>query len=94
MAVDAAPTVGSLRTLGTGANQAVAGNDARLAAAPATFATGSGAPTAGVGADGGVYLDYVSGRFYGPKAAGAWPSTPLGVLVQDATTYDRLSKGL
>jgi hypothetical protein len=31
---------------------------------------------------------------YGPKAAGAWPSAPLGVLVQDATTYDRLSKGL
>lgn len=30
MAVDASPSTGSLRTLGTGANQAVAGNDSRL----------------------------------------------------------------
>jgi hypothetical protein len=32
--------------------------------------TGTGAPAAGVGIDGTVYLDQATGRFYGPKAAG------------------------
>jgi len=34
MAVDAVPTTGSLRTLGTGSNQAAAGNDPRFSGAP------------------------------------------------------------
>lgn len=58
-----------------------------------TFVAGTGAPTAGVGVDGAIYLDAASGRMYGPKAAGAWPSSPIGVLVRDATTYDELAKG-
>lgn len=58
-----------------------------------TFVAGTGAPGAGTGVDGTMYLDLSNGRMYGPKAAGAWPSTPLGVLVRDATTYDQLAKG-
>jgi hypothetical protein len=54
---------------------------------------GHGAPSAVDGVDGAVWLDVDSGRFYGPKAAGAWPPTPLGILVRDVTTYDQLSKG-
>jgi hypothetical protein len=50
-------------------------------------------PTAAAGADGSIYLDVSSGRMYGPKAAGAWPSAPIGVLVRDATTYDQLATG-
>jgi hypothetical protein len=37
-----------------------------------TFMAGVGAPTAGVGVDGTIYLDTASLRLYGPKAAGAW----------------------
>lgn len=58
-----------------------------------TFVSGAGAPTAGVGVDGAIYLDTVNGRMYGPKAAGAWPGLPIGILVRDATTYDQLAKG-
>jgi hypothetical protein len=58
-----------------------------------TVVAGSGVPTAAVGVDGAVYLDVANGRMYGPKAAGAWPGTPLGILVRDATTYDQLAKG-
>jgi hypothetical protein len=58
-----------------------------------TFIAGTGAPSAGVGVDGAIYLDAATGRMYGPKAAGAWPSAPLGILVRDATTYDQLAKG-
>lgn len=39
---------------------------------------GTGAPTAGVGADGDIYTDSNTGDLYGPKASGAWPSTPSG----------------
>ena len=62
----------SLRTLGTGAQQAAAGNDARLAAA---LYHGLGAPSAGVGIDGALYFNRTNGRMYGPKAAGASPGT-------------------
>jgi hypothetical protein len=58
-----------------------------------TFVAGTGVPTAATGIDGAIYLDVSNGRMYGPKAAGAWPATPLGILVRDATTYDQLSKG-
>lgn len=58
-----------------------------------TFVTGTGAPTAGTGVDGAVYLDASNGRMYGPKAAGAWPATAIGILVRDATTYGDLSSG-
>lgn len=64
-----------------------------IAAGAGTLITGSGAPTAGVGADGALYLDTVNGGFWGPKAAGVWPVAPIGILVRDATTYDQLSKG-
>jgi hypothetical protein len=44
------------------------------------FYNGIGAPTADVGADGSVYLDTKSGTFWGPKAAGQWPTAPIGKL--------------
>src|SRR5262245_50992856 len=52
-------------------------------AGPVTFLAGSGAPGAGTGVDGAMYLDITNGRFYGPKASGAWPGTPLGILMRD-----------
>jgi Collagen triple helix repeat (20 copies) len=58
-----------------------------------TFVSGVGAPTAGVGVDGALYLDTVSGRMYGPKAAGAWPAAPIGRLVTDAMTYAQETAG-
>jgi hypothetical protein len=60
----------------------------------ATFLSGTGAPGAGVGVDGAIYLDVSNGRMYGPKTAGAWSATPIGILVRDATTYDQLAKGI
>lgn len=38
---------------------------------------GTGAPTAQTGNNGDYYIDNANGNFYGPKAAGAWPGTPL-----------------
>jgi len=84
MAVDAAAATGSLRTLGTGAAQAAPGNDARFGSG---FIAGTGTPTAGVGFDGSVYLNTATGYLYGPKAAGAWPSTPIGRLMASTPTY-------
>ena len=57
------------------------------------FIADAGAPSAATGVDGAMYLDTTNGRFYGPKTAGAWPGTPLGILVRDAITYDQLAKG-
>jgi len=74
---DGAATVPSMRTLGTGALQAAAGNDARF---NPTFLSGSGAPTSALGTNGAIYLDYTNKAFYGPKAAGTWPATPFGHL--------------
>jgi hypothetical protein len=52
-----------------------------------SFVSGAGAPTAAVGATGAIYLDTATGRVYGPKAAGAWPSTSLGKLLLPGNTY-------
>ena len=54
--------------------------------------TGTGAPTAGLGSDGAMYLDTASGRFYGPKAAGAWPAATHR-LVPLIPTYAQLTSG-
>ena len=64
-----------------------------VAAGSGTLITGTGAPTAGLGSDGAMYLDTATGRFYGPKAAGAWPATALGRLVPLAPTYAQLTSG-
>ena len=58
-----------------------------------TFLSGTGAPTAGVGVDGAIYLDTASGRVWGPKAAGAWPGSALGRIVPLAPTYAQLKTG-
>jgi hypothetical protein len=47
----------------------------------AQFLAGYGAPTDALGVDGSVYLDVVAGSFFGPKAGGVWPRTPIGRLV-------------
>ena len=38
---------------------------------------GNGAPTSGIGVNGDVYCDIVTGNWYGPKAALAWPTIPF-----------------
>lgn len=49
--------------------------------AAAQFYVGTGTPAATLGVDGAVYLNLTTRGFYGPKAAGAWPATPIGTLV-------------
>jgi hypothetical protein len=40
----------------------------------ATWLSGSGAPSSGIGVNGDFYLDVTAKAFYGPKASGTWPS--------------------
>jgi hypothetical protein len=42
-----------------------------------TVRSGSGTPASGTGANGDYYHDTSTDDIYGPKAAGAWPGTPL-----------------
>jgi len=58
-----------------------------------TFLSGSGAPTAGVGVDGSIYMDYTNLRLWGPKAAGAWPSSPFGRIMPLNPTYAQVKAG-
>jgi hypothetical protein len=58
-----------------------------------TFLSGVGAPTAGVGSDGAIYLDTTTGRIWGPKTAGAWPGQPLGRIIPTDPTYAQLESG-
>ena len=48
-------------------------------AAGATQLGGNGVPTSGTGKNGDWYVDAASGRYYGPKAAGAWPASGLSL---------------
>jgi hypothetical protein len=77
----------------TGATGATGAQGVQGPSGASTFTSGTGAPTAGTGVDGAIYLDTTTGRMYGPKAAGAWPAAPIGILVRDATTYDQLATG-
>jgi hypothetical protein len=45
----------------------------------ATLLSGVGAPASGTGANGNFYIDTSAGNLYGPKTAGAWPSTTIKV---------------
>jgi len=38
---------------------------------------GTGAPTSAVGQNDDLYIDEVTGYFYGPKASGTWPGAPF-----------------
>jgi len=58
-----------------------------------TFLSGTGAPTAGTGVDGSIYLDTASLRVWGPKAAGAWPAQPFGRLDKLNPTYADVKSG-
>lgn len=58
-----------------------------------TFMSGSGAPSAGIGVDGAMYLDVTSLRLWGPKAASAWPASPIGRLMPLAPTWRQVSTG-
>jgi hypothetical protein len=55
-----------------------------------TFVSGDVPPTASDGIDGSIYLDRVAHRFWGPKAAGAWPGTPFGKLIPIDPTWGDL----
>ena len=39
--------------------------------------SGEGQPTSSIGIDGDIYIDVLSGAYYGPKANGSWPETPF-----------------
>ena len=56
--------------------QGPAGTDGR------TWLSGTGAPSNALGEDGDFYLDTSASTYYGPKAAGVWPS---GVSLVGAT---------
>ena len=58
-----------------------------------TFLSGAGAPTAGVGVDGSIYLDTATGRLWGPKAAGAWPGTAFARAMPLNPTYAQITAG-
>ena len=45
-----------------------------------TVNSGSGAPSNSLGVNGDFYIDTANSRFYGPKAAGAWPLTYLSLI--------------
>jgi hypothetical protein len=68
LTVDAAPTVGSLRTLGTGATQACAGNDARLSTGGVAGPPGPPGPTGSTGATGPTGAQGATGAI-GPQGA-------------------------
>jgi hypothetical protein len=55
--------------------------------------SGTGAPAAGTGVDGSIYLDTATGRMWGPKAAGAWPAVAFGRLLPLAPTYAQIKTG-
>ena len=58
-----------------------------------TFLSGTGAPTAGVGVDGSIYLATTTLELWGPKAAGAWPSTAFGRLMPLTPTWGNINAG-
>jgi hypothetical protein len=58
-----------------------------------TFMSGHGAPTAGVGVDGTIYLDLDSRRLWGPKASGAWPGAAFARAMPLTPTYADLKAG-
>lgn len=54
-------------------------NGARGPAGPAgsQILTGTGAPSAGLGSNGDIYIDSDTGEFWGPKASGSWGAEPF-----------------
>src|SRR4029077_19706272 len=58
-----------------------------------TFLSGTGAPTAGVGVNGSIYLDTATGRVWGPKVAGAWPGTAFARAMPLNPTYSQITTG-
>jgi hypothetical protein len=47
---------------------------------------GFGAPTGGIGIDGEFYADLATGRLYGPRASGAWPTAFTSLAKQPIGT--------
>jgi hypothetical protein len=46
----------------------------------ASVLSGNGAPSNALGADGDFYVDVASATFYGPKLAGVWPASGIGLV--------------
>ena len=59
---------------GATGSQGPAGNDGADGADGKTVLNGTGAPGAGLGADGDFYIDTAADTIYGPKTGGAWGS--------------------
>jgi hypothetical protein len=62
--------------------QGIQGIQGNTGTAGKTMLNGSGAPSNGVGTDGDFYFDTTNVAIYGPKAAGAWPGSAFGLLLQ------------
>jgi hypothetical protein len=58
-----------------------------------TFIAKPGPPAASDGTDGAVYLDLTSLRFWGPKAAGAWPAAAFARVMPLDPTYAQIKSG-
>ena len=65
------------------------GDTGAAGAAGTKIISGTGAPGAGVGADGDFYFDTATSIFYGPKTAGSWGTNqmPLGSAYAAKTFY-------
>jgi hypothetical protein len=61
--------------------------------AAGTIVTGTGAPTAGTGANGQLYLDLAALEVWGPKAAGAWPGAAFARLMPLVSTWQTVKAG-
>ena len=80
----------------TGAAGAVGPQGPVGAAGPSgasTFLSGVGAPSAGVGVDGSVYLALDTLELWGPKAAGAWPGAAFARLMPLTPTWAQVKTG-
>lgn len=53
-----------------------------------TFMSKTSDPVAGDGVDGAILLNTVTMEFWGPKASGAWPSTPFAKALPLTPTWD------
>jgi hypothetical protein len=81
---------------------AVAGVDARLTSVESSgLLSGAGAPGAGLGANGQLYIDTAANLLYGPKTAGAWgtgtalvgPVGPAGTVAAFSGDAEALDTG-
>jgi hypothetical protein len=60
---------------------------------PTTLVVLSAPPTAADGVNGAIAIDTTTGRFWGPKTAGAWPAQPFARAIPISPTYAQIKAG-